>query len=100
MEVSVISRTTRTFLALLMGFLIGLVILLINGRTIGASIIGALIFSVLVGVIVAILSWAFEYAERKGYSGWVGFFLVLILNIIGVILLLLLPSKNQQPNPA
>jgi hypothetical protein len=94
-----ISRTTRTLLALLMGFLLGLVILIINGRTIGASIVGAFIFSVLVGVIVAMLSWAYEYAERKGYSGWVGFFLILLLNIVGIILLLLLPSKITTHHP-
>jgi uncharacterized membrane protein len=75
-----------------------LAVSVLNGRGVAVSIAAAAVFGLLVGVVVAILSWAFNYAGAKGYSGWMGFFLVLVLNVLGVLLLLILPARNLHVN--
>jgi hypothetical protein len=89
-----VRTTARTASAFILGFVIGLVVSMLNGGGAAVSISAAAVFGLLVGIVVAILSWAFNYAEAQGYSGWLGFFLVLILNILGVLLLLMLPARN------
>ena len=83
-----------TGMAILMGFVAGLAISLANGRALAPSFIGALEFAAIAGVIVAALAWASGASERKGYSPWLGFVLVLILDMVGIVILLLLPAQN------
>ncbi|MEJ2709962.1 MAG: hypothetical protein P8074_20290 [Anaerolineales bacterium] len=90
------STTRRTIISLILGFSIGFLFSIRNGRDIQTSLLSALVFSLLVAVIVAVLSWSIEYAERKGYPGWLGFVLVLCLNVIGVLILFLLPERRAQ----
>ena len=90
--------TARTASAFILGFLVGLAVSMLNGGGVAVSIAAAAVFGLLVGIVVSILAWAFDYAEMKGYNGWLGFFLVLILNILGVLLLLVLPDRNLHVN--
>lgn len=84
-----------TLTSILVAFAVGFGISLLNGRDLSGALYSGFYFSLIIGAIVAILSWAFNYAEIKGYSGWVGFTLVLFLNIIGLFILLLLPVKQR-----
>lgn len=90
-------RTERILLAVLASLVVGLVISLINGMDILSAIKGALIFSVFTGAVVAVLSWAVDYAREKGYSTWLAIFLVLFLNVFGILILLLLPDRSPEP---
>jgi uncharacterized membrane protein len=92
------NTTARTASAFVLGFVIGLAVSIMNGGGVAVSIAAAAVFGLLVGIVISILSWAFNYAEAKGYSGWLGFFLVLVLNILGVLLLLVLPARNLHVN--
>jgi hypothetical protein len=89
---------SRIGLALVLGFMIGLVVPLVNGDGFLSALQRGLIFSVLIGAIVAILSWGMDIAVEKGYPGWLGFILVLLLNIVGLIILVILPSSSLAPN--
>jgi hypothetical protein len=51
------------------------------------------IFAVLVGIIVAMLSWGIDIAVKKGYPAWVGLFLVLFLNVFGLVIIAVLPDR-------
>jgi hypothetical protein len=84
----------RTLLAILLGFGIALLFSVLNGRTFVQSLYYAVLFAVIVGFTVGLLSWASEYAVMKGYPGWSGFVLVLFLNFIGVFILILLPTRS------
>lgn len=85
-----------TGMAILMGFVAGLAISLANGRALAPSLISALEFAAITGVIVAALAWASGASERKGYSPWLGILLVPILNVVGIIVVLLLPAQNRS----
>jgi hypothetical protein len=86
----------RTFISLILGFSIGFLFSIRNGRDLQTSLLSALVFGLLVAVVVVVLSWSIEYAQRKGYPGWMGFVLVLCLNVIGVLILILLPERRAQ----
>ena len=89
-------RTERTLLAILASLVVGLVIALINGMDVFSAIKSALIFSLLTGALVAVLGWAVDYAREKGYNTWLAIFLVLFLNIFGILILLLLPDRSSE----
>ena len=98
------NSTIRILLALVMGFVIVFVISLANSAATGIGFVevlqASLGFAFLVGVIVAVLSWGMDIAVEKGYTGWLGFLAALVLNIVGLVILLLLPSrsvKNSKP---
>jgi hypothetical protein len=82
-------------LAIFLGYTIALVISLLNGRTLIQALYAAAVFAAVTGIIVGVLSWAVEYAMRRGYPGWLGFILVFFLNILGIIILFLLPNRQQ-----
>ena len=68
---------------------------LANGVGARTSFENALILALVVGAIVAVFHWAMAIARRKGYSPWVGFWVVVVLNVIGVVLLLGLPVRSK-----
>lgn len=81
---------------MVVGLTLGFLLSISNGRNTSLSLIGGLIFSLIVGLIVMILSWATEVAEEKGYSVWGSILLIVTLNVVGVLILLLLPSKKHN----
>jgi len=84
---------TRIFIGFIIGFLLGFAISLLNGRTLASALQAGFLFAVLVGIIVALLSWGIDIAVKKGYPAWVGFSLVLFLNVFGLVILAVLPDK-------
>jgi len=88
----------RIGLALVLGFLLGVGVSLINGQGLFITLKAGFFLALLSGVIVAILSWGVDMAVEKGYPGWAGFLLSLCLNIVGLIILVLLPARTQIPN--
>ena len=89
---------TRIFLALVISFLAGLVLALLNGRDLLLSLESALSFAIIATTIVAILTWGMDIAVKKGYPAWVGFLLALFLNVIGLAILAVLPTKTAAAN--
>ena len=87
------SRPTKTLLALMMGFASGMIACLVNQLPLWDTLLRSLGFGVLVAAIVAVLAWASETAEQKGYPTWLGFWLVAILNILGIFIVWLLPQR-------
>lgn len=87
-------RPAKTLLALFLGFTAGVIACLVNQLPLGGALLRALSFGILVAAIVAILSWASETAEQKGYPAWLGFWLVMILNILGIFIIWLLPQRK------
>lgn len=86
--------SARIVLAFILGFLLGFVISLSNRRDLALSFQSGFIFAVIVAFVVAMLSWGIDIAVRKGYPAWAGFLLVLILNVLGLLLLVILPDKT------
>ena len=89
---------TRIFLALVISFLAGFVLALLNGRDLLASLQSAMFFAIIATAIVAILTWGMDIAVKKGYPAWVGFLLALFLNVIGLAILAVLPTKTTAAN--
>jgi hypothetical protein len=87
------NSTIRILLAVLMGFGIGAVTPLVNGQDIRWALQAGLGFALLMGCIVAVLSWGMDIAVEKGYPGWVGFVIALVFNILGLVIMLLLPRR-------
>ncbi len=83
----------RISIALVVSFVLGLAISLFNGRNPILALQAGLVFAVLVGILVGLLSWGMEIASKKGYPDWAGFLAVLFLNVPGLLLLVILPSK-------
>lgn len=79
----------------LMGLVAGFAVSMANGKALAASLLSGLEFSIVVGLVVAVLSWAARASEQKGYDPWLGIVLVLILNVVGIVLLLLLPARKR-----
>jgi hypothetical protein len=90
--------STRIVLAFLISFLLGVIFPLFKGQDLLSSLQSGSIFALIVVTIVAILSCGIDIAVKKGYPSWVGFLLVLILNILGLAILAILPSKTAVNN--
>ena len=88
----------RIILSFIISFILGVVISLSNGRDLLSSLQSAFIFAIIAATIVAMFSWGIDIAVKKGYSNWVGFLLVLILNILGLAILAVLPNKTTVIN--
>jgi len=87
---------TRTGLALVLGLCIGTFTSFVNGRDFVSALQTGFGFALLVGFIVALLSCGMDIALEKGYPGWLGFLLVLCLNIFGLVIIALLPASRGQ----
>ena len=87
---------TRILSSLALALAVGYVVSLANGLEFARAIVNGVILAVFVGTFVAVLSWSVEISEQKGYSACAGVLAVLILNILGVLVLLLLPPKSKQ----
>lgn len=92
--------STRIVLALVISFIAGFILALFNGRGLLLSLQSALFFTIIVTIIVAILSWGIDIAVKKGYPDWVGFLLALLLNVFGLAILAVLPTKTAVANRA
>jgi hypothetical protein len=92
--------TKRIALAFTLGLFIGVNISISNGANILSALGDGFIFALCITFVVAIISWGMDIAKAKGYPIWVGFVLALFLNIIGIMILFLLPShtKNEPTN--
>ncbi len=88
----------RITFAFVLSFLLGVVISLSNGRGFLLSLQAGLVFAVFAALIIGVLSWGIEIATRKGYSDWVGLLFVLFLNVLGLVLLVILPIKSTTSN--
>lgn len=86
----------RIAVAALGGMILGVVVSLLNGRGLAAALIGGVQFSVVLVVIVAVIDWAVGISRRKGYAPWLGVVLVLFLNVVGAVVLLILPNHNPD----
>jgi hypothetical protein len=83
----------RVLTALVLGFSLGLISSMSNGLSFVPAAGRGAAFALLVGLLVWLLSWASETAVHKGYSPWLGFWLVILLNLVGILVLLWLPSR-------
>ena len=88
------SLKKRIALAFTLGLFIGINISISNGANLLTAIRDGLIFSLVLTIIVALIDWGMKITKEKGYPLWVGFVLVLFLNIIGIIILFLLPTHS------
>ena len=91
---------TRIGLAFVLSFLLSLGVALANGQNVSTALQAGIIIALLSGVIVAILSWGMDMAVAKGYPGWLGFILALFLNVLGLIILALLPARTPTSHKA
>lgn len=85
---------TRIVLALTISFLLGVVISFLNRGDLFLSFQSGFIFAMIVTTVVAMMSWGMDIAVDKGYPGWAGFVLVLIFNVLGFVILAVLPNKT------
>lgn len=90
----------RLTMAVILGFVAGFAVSLLNNRNPVQSIGSGLLFALILSTIVAILSWAAETASQKGYSAWLGVFIVVILPIVGILILIGLPALTTKQDKA
>jgi hypothetical protein len=90
------SLAKRIALAFSLGLFVGINTALSNGFSLTIAVRDGLIFSVVVSIYVAIISWGIGIAEEKGYPVRGIFFLLLFLNVIGIVILLLLPNRKEK----
>lgn len=88
------TASKRTILAFIASLVLGIVIPFWKGQGLFLSLQHGFIFAIIVTVIVAMLSWGIEIAVKKGYPAWVGFFLVAIFDILGLLILTFLPNRS------
>jgi uncharacterized membrane protein len=74
----------------------GMIVCMFNQLRLGDAMLRSLSFGILVAVIVSILAWASEAAEQKGYPSWLGFWLAVILNVFGILIIWLLPDQDNK----
>jgi hypothetical protein len=82
--------------ALVLGYSLGLSLLLSNVLGFVQAAGRSLALALLVGLVVWLLSWASETAAHKGYSPSLGFWLVILLNLVGLLVLLWLPPRARS----
>lgn len=70
---------------------------LANQLPLGDALLRSVGFGIFVAAIVAVLAWASETVEQKGYPSWLGFLLVAILNFLGIFIVWLLPERETKP---
>jgi len=90
------SLKKRIGLTFSLGLLIGINISTSNGANLPTAIRDGFIFSLIITFIVALITWGMNLTKEKGYPIWVGFVLALFLNIIGIIILLLMPIREKK----
>jgi hypothetical protein len=90
-----VSRWYKVLMAMLAGLVVAGIVSLINGSSLVRSILSGLVLALIAGILVAVLSWAIDGARAKGYPAWLGVLLIVFLNLVGVIVLLLLPPKKS-----
>ncbi len=88
------NSSTRIILAFAISLVAGVFLSLFNGIDLLLSLHSGFTFAIFTGIIVAFLSWGIDIAINKGYPSWAGFTLVLILNILGLVILMLLPKRT------
>jgi ABC-type transport system involved in cytochrome c biogenesis permease subunit len=86
----------RIVAAIALGFVVGFVGAVISGQPVVRSLVGAAMLAMVVGAILALFSWAIDAARDKGYSAWLRVWAVLLLNVLGFLLLALLPSRTDR----
>lgn len=83
-------------LAFLLGFGIGMIATLYNGLSLTSALTNSLIFALVVLYAALISLWGMSLAIHKGYAEWLGFLLGLVLNLIGILILYILPRRSAQ----
>ena len=89
-------RSWRVLTALLVGFVLGFTLSLANGQSVPVALYGGLVLTAVAGLLATLLLWTVEIAEKKGYSGWIGMLAALLLNVPGLLLLAILPSRRAR----
>jgi len=87
---------TRVISALVLSFVVGVTLASANGQDILTALRSSLIFASITAAVVALLSVGMEKAEEKGYPAWFGLLLVVLLNVLGLVILALLPSQSAE----
>ena len=83
-------------LAFMFSFVIGILFALNNGLPLSRALANSLIFGIIVVYIALVSLWGVSIASDKGYSEWLGFLLGLFLNLLGIVVLLILPRRKAQ----
>jgi hypothetical protein len=52
-------------------------------------------FAVILAAVVAIMDWVAGIARRKGYMPLLGVLLAVFFNVLGIVVLLLLPRRHR-----
>jgi len=89
--------TNRVTAALALSFFVGVTLASINGQDMMTALRSSVIFASITGAVIALLSLGMEKAEDKGYPASLGLLLVVLLNVLGLIILTILPRRSTVP---
>jgi FtsH-binding integral membrane protein len=87
---------TRVISALALSFVVGVILASANGQDTLTALRSSVSFASITAALVALLSFGMEKAEDKGYPGWIGLLLVVFLNVLGLVILTLLPRYAAE----
>ena len=90
----------RAISALTLAFAVGVTLASANGQDIVTALRSSLAFASITAALVALLSFGMEKAVDKGYPAWLGLLLVVLLNVLGLVILTLLPARMAEPTLA
>src|SRR5262245_45066812 len=87
---------TRVISALALSFVVGVILASTNGQDTLTALRSSVSFAIITAALVALLSFGMEKAEDKGYPVWFGLLLVVFLNVLGLLILTLLPRYAAE----
>jgi hypothetical protein len=77
---------------------VAFVIALFNRQSVALALQNAIVFAGFVCLLMVFLHIGASIAEGKGYPTWFGVVITFLLNIVGLLILLMLPSKSKSAN--
>src|SRR5262245_44735067 len=86
----------RVISALALAFVVGVTLASANGQDVVTALRSSLAFASIAATLVALLSFGMEKAVDKGYPAWLGLLLVVLLNVLGLVILTLLPARMTE----
>jgi hypothetical protein len=86
----------RVISALALSFVVGVTLASANGQDGLTALRSSVSFASITAALVALLSFGMEKAQDKGYPRWIGLLLVVFLNVLGLVILTLLPDDRRD----
>ena len=94
------SREKTIVILTVLAFIVSFLVAFVNRQDAGLALQNTFTFTALACLIMIVLHIGALIAERKGYPTWLGVALVGLLNVVGFLILLILPDRHATETNA